>query len=313
MFAYAIRRIIFTIPMLFFVFTIIFFVMRMAGGDPTYAILGDHASEEAIVQLRLKLGLDDPVSVQYMTALKNLIKGDLGNSLINDRPIAPQIMRVLPYTIELTVAAIIIGLVIGIPSGVAAALKRNKPTDYILRVCSLAGLSMPSFYLGILLLLVFAVQLDWFPIIGFTRSDSFLERLHYLFLPALSLGLNKAAFVSRVARSNMLERMGSDYVRTARAKGLSEYMVIFKHALKDCMIPIVTVSGVYVGVLLGGAILTESIFNRPGLGKFLVEAISQRDYNAIQSGLVFYGIVIVLVNLAVDLVYGFIDPRVKYE
>ena len=313
MFAYAVRRIVFTIPMLFFVFTVIFFVMRMAGGDPTYAILGDHASEEAIVQLRLKLGLDDPVGVQYMNALKNLAKGDLGNSLINDRPIAPQIMRVLPYTIELTVAAIFIGLVIGIPTGVAAALRRNKATDYILRICSLAGLSMPSFYLGILLLLVFAVQMDWFPIIGFTRSDSYLDRLHYLFLPALSLGLNKAAFVSRVARSNMLERMGADYVRTARAKGLSEYMVIFKHALKDCMIPIVTVSGVYVGVLLGGAILTESIFNRPGLGKFLVEAISQRDYNAIQSGLVFYGMLIVLVNLAVDLIYGFIDPRVTYE
>jgi len=299
--------------MLFFVFTVIFFIMRVAGGDPTYSILGEHASAEAVVQLRLKLGLDDPLSVQYISALKNLIKGDLGNSLINDRPIAPQIMKVLPYTIELTIAAIIIGLVIGIPSGVAAALKRNGMTDYLLRVFSLAGLSMPSFYLGVLLLLAFSVQLDWFPIIGFTRSENFLDRLHCLFLPALSLGLNKAAFVSRVTRSNMLERLGSDYVRTARAKGLSEFKVIFKHTLKDCMIPIVTVSGVYVGVLLGGAILTESIFNRPGLGKFLVEAISQRDYNAIQSGLVFYGILIVLINLAVDIIYGFIDPRVKYE
>ncbi|MCG8642904.1 MAG: ABC transporter permease [Desulfobacterales bacterium] len=313
MFAYAVRRVIFTIPMLLFVFTVIFFTMRVAGGDPTYAILGEHASEEAVVQLRLKLGLDDPLSVQYFRAVKNLLKGDLGNSLINDRPIAPQIMRVLPYTIELAVAAIVIGLIIGIPTGVAAALKRNRMTDYVLRVFSLAGLSMPSFYLGILLLLAFAVHLDWFPIIGFTRSDSWLDRLHYLLLPALSLGLNKAAFVSRVTRSNMLERLNSDFVRTARAKGLSEFKVIFKHTLKDCMIPIVTVSGVYIGVLLGGAILTESIFNRPGLGKFLVEAISQRDYNAIQSGLVFYSILIVLVNLAVDIIYGFIDPRVKYE
>jgi len=163
------------------------------------------------------------------------------------------------------------------------------------------------------LLLLFAVQLDWFPIIGFTRSGDIWDRLYYVFLPALSLGLNKAAFVSRVARSSMLERMNADYVRTARAKGLSEAKVIFKHALKDCMIPIVTVSGVYVGVLMGGAILTETIFSRPGLGKFLVEAIAQRDYNAIQSGLVFYGIVIVLVNLVVDLLYGLIDPRVKYE
>lgn len=313
MFAYAARRIFFTIPMLFFVFTVIFFVMRLAGGDPTFAILGEHASQEAVAQLRLKLGLDDPMIVQYFNALKDLVRGDLGSSLINDRPIAPQIMKVLPYTIELTIAAIIIGILVGIPSGVAAALHRNKMTDYLLRVFSLVGLSMPAFYLGILLLLFFAVQLSWFPIIGFTRTGDFWDRLYYLFLPALSLGLNKAAFVSRVTRSNMLERLNSDFVRTARAKGLAEYKVIFKHALKDCMIPIVTVSGVYVGVLMGGAILTETIFNRPGLGKFLVEAISQRDYNAIQSGLVFYGIIIVLVNLVVDLIYGLVDPRVKYE
>lgn len=313
MFAYAVRRIIFTIPMLFFVFTVVFLVMRIAGGDPTYAVLGEHASQEAVTQLRLKLGLDDPLAIQYLNALKNLIRGNLGNSLINERPIAPQILKVLPYTIELTIAAIIIGILIGIPAGVAAALHRNKMTDYLLRVFSLTGLSMPAFYLGVLLLLLFAVQLDWFPVIGFSRRGNLWDRLYYLFLPALSLGLNKAAFVSRVARSNMLERLSSDFVRTARAKGLDESKVIFKHALKDCMIPIVTVSGVYVGVLMGGAILTETIFNRPGLGKFLVEAISQRDYNAIQSGLVFYGIIIVLVNLVVDLIYGLIDPRVKYE
>ena len=313
MFAYAVRRIVFTIPMLFFVFTVVFFVMRLAGGDPTYAILGDRASQEAVAQLRIKLGLNDPILIQYVKALNNLLHGDLGESLINERPIAPQILKVLPYTIELTIAAIIIGIALGIPSGIFSALRRNQMTDYFLRVLSLIGLSAPSFYLGILLLLLFAVQLDWFPIIGFTRSGDIWDRLYYVFLPALSLGLNKAAFVSRVARSSMLERMNSDYVRTARAKGLPEVKVIFKHALKDCMIPIVTVSGVYVGVLMGGAILTETIFSRPGLGKFLVEAIAQRDYNAIQSGLVFYGIIIVLVNLVVDLLYGLIDPRVKYE
>jgi ABC-type dipeptide/oligopeptide/nickel transport system permease component len=299
--------------MLFFVFTVVFFVMRMAGGDPVYAILGDHATQEAIDQLRLKMGLDEPLVVQYFNALSNLVRGDLGDSLINERPIAPQIMKVLPFTIELTLAAIFIGILLGIPAGVIAALKRNQMADYSLRVLSLLGLSMPSFYLGILLLLLFAVQLGWFPIISYSRTGGFWEQLYYLFLPALSLGLNKAAFVSRVARSTMLERLGSDYVRTARAKGLSEFKVVFKHALKDSMIPIVTVSGVYVGVLMGGAILTETIFNRPGLGKFLVQAISQRDYNAIQSGLVFYGLIIVVVNLAVDLLYGLIDPRVKYD
>lgn len=313
MFAYAVRRIIFTIPMLLLVFTVVFFVMRLAGGDPTYAILGEHASQEAVVQLRQKLGLDDPLIVQYFNALKDLFQGNLGESLINGRPIAPQIMKVLPFTIELTIAAIFIGLLLGIPSGFFAALRRNQMTDYILRIFSLIGLSAPAFYMGILLLLLFAVELGLFPIIGFSRTGGFWNRMYYLFLPALSLGLNKAAFVSRVARSSMLERLNCDYVRTARAKGLPESKVIFKHALKDCMIPIVTVSGVYVGVLMGGAILTETIFNRPGLGKFLVEAISQRDYNAIQSGLVFYGIIIVMVNLIVDLLYGLIDPRVKYD
>ena len=196
MFAYAVRRIVFTIPMLFFVFTVVFFVMRVAGGDPTYAILGDRASEEAVAQLRIKLGLNDPILVQYGKALNNLLHGDLGESLINERPIAPQILKVLPYTIELTIAAIIIGIALGIPSGIFSALRRNQMTDYFLRVLSLFGLSAPSFYLGILLLLLFAVQLDWFPIIGFTRSGDIWDRLYYVFLPALSLGLNKAAFVS---------------------------------------------------------------------------------------------------------------------
>jgi ABC-type dipeptide/oligopeptide/nickel transport system permease component len=185
--------------------------------------------------------------------------------------------------------------------------------DYLLRVFSLVGLSMPAFYLGVLLLIAFAVKLEYFPIIGFKEGGGLLQRLHFLFLPALSLGLTMAAFTSRMSRSSMLERLGADYVRTARAKGLPESRVIFKHALKDSLVPIITVIGVYVGVLMGGSILTEMVFSRPGLGKFLIGAIQQRDYNAIQSGLVIYAGIVVLVNLAVDLAYGMVDPRVKYD
>ncbi len=313
MFNYALRRILWTIPTIFVVFTLVFFVMRVAGGDPTHVILGDHANAEAIENLRARLGLDRPLIVQYLESLFQLMRGDLGRSMINNQPISPQIREALPYTLELASGAILIGILIGLPFGIAAALKRNSIIDYLLRVFSLVGLSAPSFYLGIVLLIVFSLKLGWFPIIGFRHGGSFLQRMHYLFLPALSLGLTFAAFTSRMSRSSMLERLGADYIRTARAKGLPEYQVLFKHALKDSMIPIITVVGVYVGVLMGGSILTETVFNRPGLGKFLIGAIQQRDYNAIQSGLVIYACIIVAVNLGVDLVYGFIDPRVKYD
>jgi ABC-type dipeptide/oligopeptide/nickel transport system permease component len=233
--------------------------------------------------------------------------------MINNQPIAPQVFEVLPYTLELTAAAIVIGILTGLPFGIVSAVRKNTMVDYLLRVFSLVGLSMPAFYLGVLLLIAFAVKLEYFPIIGFKEGGGLLQRLHFLFLPALSLGLTMAAFTSRMSRSSMLERLGADYVRTARAKGLPESRVIFKHALKDSLIPIITVIGVYVGVLMGGSILTEMVFSRPGLGKFLIGAIQQRDYNAIQSGLVIYAGIVVLVNLAVDLAYGMVDPRVKYD
>lgn len=307
------RRILWAIPTLLIIFTIVFFVMRVSVGDPAMVILGEYADAEALESLRESLGLNKPLITQYVKALFDLLKGNLGRSVINNQPIGPQIMEVLPYTLELCAGAILIGVIIGIPFGIIGAVRQNKITDYLLRMFSLVGLSAPSFYLGIVLLIFFSVKLGWFPIIGFTRSGGILTRLHYLLLPALSLGLTFAAFTSRMSRSSMLERLGADYVRTARAKGLPEYKVIFKHALKDSLIPIVTVIGVYIGVLMGGSILTETVFNRPGLGKFLIGAIRQRDYNAVQSGLVIYAAIIVVVNLAVDIVYGAIDPRVKYD
>ncbi len=313
MLRFALRRILWTLPQILFVFTIVFFVMRVVAGDPAQVILGEYANAEALRNLRESLGLNEPLLVQYGTSLFSLLHGDFGRSMINNRPIAPEILEVLPYTIELTLAAIIIGVVVGLPLGIVSALRRNTMADYLLRVFSLTGLSMPAFYLGVVLLILFAVKLGFFPIIGFREGSGLLEQMYYLVLPALSLGLTMAAFTTRMSRSSMLERLGADYVRTARAKGLPEYKVIFKHALKDSLIPIVTVIGVYVGVLMGGSILTEMVFNRPGLGKFLIGAIQQRDYNAIQSGLVIYAGIVVFVNLGVDLVYGVIDPRIRYE
>ncbi|MFW5791694.1 MAG: ABC transporter permease [Desulfohalobiaceae bacterium] len=313
MLTYALRRIVWTIPKLLVVFTIVFFVMRVMGGDPTHVILGEYATAEAIQNLRETLGLNRHILLQYGDALLGLLRGDMGRSMISNQPIGPMVLEVLPYTLELALASIVIGVVLGIPTGILSALRKNSWVDYLLRVVSLIGLSAPSFYLGIVLLILFSVQYDFFPIIGYSTKGGLLSRLHHLFLPALSLGLTLGAFTSRMSRSSMLERLGADYVRTARAKGLPERTVIFKHAFKDSLIPIITVVGVYIGVLMGGSILTETVFNRPGLGKFLIGAIHQRDYNAIQAGLVIYASIVVFVNVFVDIVYGFIDPRVKYD
>ena len=313
MFTYILRRVVWTIPKLLAVFTIVFFVMRIMGGDPTYVILGDYATAESVQNLREALGLNKPLLAQYFQALADLLQGDLGRSMINNQPIGPEVRQALPYTLELTAASIFIGVILGIPTGIVSALKKNSFIDYVLRVLSLIGLSAPAFYLGIVLLIVFAVELGLFPIIGYTHAEGFWLRMYHLFLPAMSLGLTFAAFTSRMSRSSMLERLSADYVRTARAKGLPESKVIFKHAFKDSLIPIITVVGVYIGVLMGGSILTETVFNRPGLGKFLIGAIHQRDYNAIQSGLVIYASIVVFVNVMVDIAYGFIDPRVKYD
>lgn len=312
-FAYSIRRILYAIPTFFVVFSIVFLVMRAVPGDPAMAVLGDHATAEALEAMRARMGIDRPMGSQYISFIKGIVRGDLGNSITTNRPILPQIRRVLPFTIELTVAGILWGLLLGIPVGILSALKRNTLIDFLARIVSLLGLSTPSFYLGILLLLFFAVQLDWFPIIGSSMDATIGSRLYYLILPSLSLGLQLAAFVSRSARSSMIDILKEDYIRTAWAKGLNSWTILFVHVLRNALISIVTVTGIYFGVLLGGSILTETVFTRPGLGKFLVEAIQSRDYTAIEGGLIIYSIIIVVVNLIVDLTYGLIDPRISYN
>jgi peptide/nickel transport system permease protein len=290
---------------------LIFVLVRIVPGDPAQVILGDQASAAAVTQLRARLGLDQPLIVQYGAFLRDLAGGDLGQSLVTGAPVLGEVLGVLPYTLELTGAALIIGSLLGIPLGVWAALKRNRPVDYWVRILTLTGLSFPAFTSGILLLLIFAIQLRWFPVIS-NQGSGLGDHLRGLALPAINLGIIMAAFIARVARSSMLEVLGQDYVRTAMAKGVPMRAVVWRHALRNALIPIVTVNGLYFGVQIGNSVLTEIVFNRPGLGKLIVGALNQRDYTMLQGLIVIYAFIVVVVNLITDLTYGLIDPRVQY-
>ena len=282
-------------------------------GGPAVAVLGDYASKEAVEALEKEMGLDAPIWLQYLRFLGNLLRGDLGRSMVNSAPIGPKIARVLPYTLLLTLSGSLIGVIFGIPIGVLTAVKRNTYFDYIGRIFSLAGLSVPNFFLGILLMLVFSIKLNIFPVVGGGDLFNLYENFHHLFLPALTLGLLMTAYITRAARSSLLNVLKEDYVRTAKAKGLREKKVIFQHALRNALIPVVSFVGVYAIVLIGSSVLVEIVFSRPGLGKLMVGAIYQRDYMTLQSVMVVYSSLVVLINLLTDLSYGFIDPRIRYN
>ncbi|MEW5817563.1 MAG: ABC transporter permease, partial [Spirochaetota bacterium] len=267
----------------------------------------------AVEALRQKMGLNDPLWLQYLKFLASLLRGDLGKSLITGYSVVTQIARVLPYTLELTFCGILIGYLLGIPLGISASVRRNSFIDYFNRVFSLLGLSIPAFYLGVLLMLVFAIKLKLFPVVGGGELFDLGDNLAHLFLPALTLGLIMTAYITRMTRSSLLNVLRQDYVRTARSKGLLERMVIYKHALRNALIPIVTLGGLYVVVLIGSSVMVEIVFSRPGLGKLMVGAIKQRDYTTLQSVMVIYAIIVVVVNLLTDLIYGLIDPRIKYH
>ncbi len=310
---YAIRRILISLPILLTVVTLIFFLVRSMPGGPAMAVLGDYASKESIAALKKEMGLDIPLWQQYLNFLKDLSRGDLGKSLINGMPVAPEVARVLPYTLLLTVSSALFGVFFGIPLGVFTALRRNRLFDYIGRTFSLAGISLPSFFLGILLMLIFSVKLDLFPVVGGGDIHDFNDMLHHLFLPALTLGLMMTAYITRTTRSSVLNVLREDYVRTARAKGLRERLVIYGHTLRNAMLPVVSFVGVYTIVLIGGSVLVEIVFSRPGLGKMMVGAIQQRDYMMLQSVMVVYAGMVIVINLLTDLSYGLIDPRIRYD
>lgn len=313
MLAYCIRRSLWALPTMFAVLVFIFLVMRVLPGDPAYAILGDEAPPEALEQFRRNWGLDRPLPQQFANYMGGLLTGDLGLSMANRQPILPQLLRAMPYTLDLTIAGSIIGLLFGIPLGVFTARRRNSSVDYVGRIVSLAGLSVPSFYLGILLIYFLSFKYQWFPVIGGGDLDDPWSRLYHLVLPALSVGLSQTAYITRVTRSSFLEVVNADFVQTARAKGLSERPVMFKHALRNALVPVVSVAGIYVGILIGSSILVTIVFNRPGLGKLMVGAISTHDYTMLQSIMAFYAGIIVIVNLLTDLAYALVDPRIRYS
>lgn len=310
---YILRKLALMIPSVFAVVTIVFVVIRIAGGDPARAILGDDADMDVIQAFREKYGLDAPMPVQYINYLAGLLRGDLGISFSTSQPVLDSYMAMLPSTVELIIGAVFFMVIIGIPLGLLAAIQHDRMADHITALFSTVLLGFPVFFLGIVLLVVFGANLGWFPVLGAGEPGDVGDRIHHLILPALALGLVEGSRVLRVTRTSILSVLRQDYVRTARAKGLSEPAVILGHALRNALIPVVILIGLQIAHLLAGAILTETVFNRPGIGRLLVGAIRARDYPLVQSGLLIYGVMVVLVNLVADLSITFIDPKVKYE
>lgn len=310
--AFVLKRLTFAVVTLWAVLTLVFFIVRVVPGDPAQVILGDQATADAIAAMRSRLGLDRPLLIQYAEFLWGALRGDWGVSLVTGRPVLVEVMSVLPWTLELTIAALLIGAAIGIPLGVWAAINRNAAIDYVTRLGSLLGLSFPAFVSGIILLIFFGIYLRWFPVIS-AQSGSLSAWFQSLALPALNLGLIMAAYITRVTRSAMLEVLSEDYVRTARAKGVPWRVVVWRHSLRNALIPVITIVGLYLGVLIGNSVLTEIVFNRPGLGKLIVGALNQRDYTMLQGMMVIYTLIVILVNLITDLTYGAADPRVKLK
>ncbi|CCE09725.1 putative peptide transporter permease subunit: membrane component of ABC superfamily [Bradyrhizobium sp. STM 3843] len=310
---YLLRRLLLVIPTLLIMLTAVFVLVRLVPGDTASVILGDQASAASLAALRARLGLDQPIYVQYLTFVGKVLTGDLGQSLSTGRSVISEVLQVLPSTIQLTVAAIAIGLFLGLPLGIVAALNRNGWIDYASRVVSLVGLSFPAFVSGILMLIVFAIQLGWFPVLGNTSgSGDLVDGLRALVLPALNLGIIMTAYVARVTRAAMLGVLTEDYIRTARAKGVRPRQLVMTHALRNSLIPIITVVGLYFGTLIGNSVLTEIIFNRPGLGKLIIGALNARDYTLLQGLMIIFAVCVIIVNTLTDLAYGLVDPRVEY-
>ena len=312
MIGYLLKRLALAIPTLFIMLTAIFVLVRLVPGDAAAVILGDQATAASLAALRSKLGLDQPVAVQYLTFVGQVLSGDLGQSLSSGRSVVHEVLLVLPSTIELTVIAIAFGLLAGLPLGIAAALGRNGWLDYLSRIASLVGLSFPAFVSGILMLIVFAIQLGWFPVLGGT-GNGIADHLRALVLPALNLGIIMMAYVMRVTRAAMLGVLTEDYIRTARAKGVGPVRLVWRHAFRNSLIPIITVVGLYFGTLIGNSVLTEIIFNRPGLGKLIISALNARDYTLLQGVMIIFAVCVIVVNTLTDLAYGLVDPRIKFS
>lgn len=305
MFGYILRRLIYMFPILLGVSMVVFMILHLVPGDPARLVAGPDATLEDVQIIRSTLGLDRPLPVQYVSWLGNLLRGDLGRSARTHRAVTYELGLTVPATVELTLVAIVVAVFIGVTAGIIAAVRRNSIFDYSSMVVALLGVCTPSFWLGLMLMLIFAVKLDLFPTTGRGGLD-------HLVLPAVTLGAGAAAIIARVTRSSMLEVLNMDYIRTAHSKGLSSQAVILRHALKNAFIPVITVIGLEFGYLLAGAVITETVFAYPGVGRLLIDAIGYRDYPVIQGTLLLLAMQFALVNLVVDVIYVFLDPRISY-
>ena len=301
-----VRRLLLAVPTLAGVLVVVFLLLYVAPGDPVMAMVGERADPQTIARLRAELRLDDPLAVQFIHYAGGVLRGDLGRSYITGRPILSDLLERFPKTLQLAGAAMLLAAVCGITLGVLAARRPGGWTDRLSLAVAYLGISFPVYWIGLLLILVFAVMLRWLPPSGYGRPA-------HLVLPALALGMRSIAFLARVTRSAMLEALGSDYARTARAKGVAERVVVVRHALRNALIPVITVLGLDFGAYLTGSILTETIFSWPGLGRYVVNAIARRDLPGVQGAVLFMSVVFVLVNLITDLAYAKADPRVRYD
>ena len=314
--AYLIRRLILAVPTVLGVVTAVFLLIRLVPGDVVTQLIGLEANlpRGRAEELRKLFGIDRPLHVQYAEYMSNVTRGDLGRSLRTGRAVGPELARRFPVTLQLASMGLLVAIAIGIPVGILAALRRGRMADYLATAFVLLGLSVPSFWLAVLLILLFALRLGWLPPTGYlSPGESLSGNLLHMILPALSLGLVLAAASTRIVRSSLLEVLNRHYIRTARAKGLWESAVILRHALRNALIPVVTVIGLQFGTLLGGTVIIEQIFSLPGIGRFALEGINLRDYPVIQGAVLAIALSFTLVNLFVDSCYGFLDPRIRYE
>lgn len=313
--AYLVRRLLQTIPVLFGVSVLVFAMLHLAPGDPAEMLLGPEANADSIAQVREDLGLDKPLVVQYASWAARMAQGDFGRSTVLNREVFPEIWKRFKATMILTTGALIFAMVFGIGVGILAAAWQHSLFDSVAMLIALAGLSMPLFFTGIASILIFAMELQWLPSAGMMPpvGGNFWDLLRHLTLPAITLGAVSAAILARMTRSAMLEVIRQDYIRTARAKGAGERRVIWLHALRNASITVVTVLGMQFGYLLGGSVITEAVFSWPGIGQMMVRAIQARDYPMVQGGVLFVAAIFVFVNLAVDMVYAWLDPRIRYS
>lgn len=312
--AYILRRLLGILPVLILVALGSFLLVHLVPGDPAMVMLGNDATPQQIQALKTQMGLDRSLPEQFALWGWQVLRGNLGESFFLGRPVTQSLMERLPATLQLALLSLVFSLLIGIPAGILAAVRQNTKWDQLIMITAMGGISIPSFWLGLFLILVFSVGLGWLPSGGYSPLwEDFWGGLRILVLPSISLGFMQAALIARMTRSSMLEVLRQDYVRTAKAKGLDWWRVTLRHALKNAMIPVITTIGTAFGVLLGGAVIVEIVFTYPGLGRLVVLAVQRRDYPLVQGALLLASVIYVLVNLAVDLLYGVFDPRIKYE